>query len=288
VVGLWLESRTVLGAPVWLKPLKFAASIMAYNLTLVWMFRYLPSQVRTRRIVSRTTALVLLVEMGIIGLQAARGVPSHFNVSSSFDQVLFSIMGTAIAAQTISSVAVAVALWRQKFADAALGWALRLGMIITIVGASLGGLMPPPGPAQLSEIEAGVPSLSGAHTVGAPDGGPGLAVTGWSKQHGDLRIPHFVGLHALQVIPLIALGLRRSRRSSNERVRLVVVASVSYASAIALLLWQALRGQALIAPDAITLSAWMGWFVFALTLAAWAVREPSGVRLGGRNAITFR
>ena len=53
-------------------------------------------------------------------------------------------MGLAIVVQTLVDVAVAVALWRQRFADRAMGWALRLGMTITIVGALTGGLMTRP------------------------------------------------------------------------------------------------------------------------------------------------
>ena len=62
----------------------------------------------------------------------------------------------------------------------------------------------------------------GAHTVGAPDGGPGLPVANWSENHGDLRVAHFIGLHGMQIIPLIGWWLlRRKRLSEQQRTRLV-------------------------------------------------------------------
>jgi uncharacterized MnhB-related membrane protein len=277
-VGLWLDPRTVLGAPVWLKPAKFAASIAVYSLTLAWIFGQLPSHPRARRFVGRTTAVVMPLEMAIISVQAVRGVPSHFNVSTPLDAVLFSVMGAAIVLQTVTSLAVAVALWREKFTDPALAWALRLGMVITLVGASLGGAMTSPGQDQLSDLRAGRASLSGAHTVGAADGGPGLAVTGWSREHGDLRIPHFIGLHALQVLPLVALGLRRSRSSIAQRVRLVAVTAASYTGLLAISLWQALRGQALFSPDALTFAALGAWLGTSLALACLAHGHRGNIR----------
>ncbi|MFT4155024.1 hypothetical protein [Parafilimonas sp.] len=52
-----------------------------------------------------------------------------------------------------------------------------------------------------------------AHTVGAPDGGEGLPVINWSKRYGDLRIAHFVGMHALQILPLFGFFIAKTRRS---------------------------------------------------------------------------
>lgn len=81
-------------------------------------------------------------------------------------------------------------------------------------------------------------------------------------------MPHFLGLHALQVLPLFALGLRRTRQSEAQRSRLVVVAAASYAALVALLLWQALRGQPLVAPDRQMLLALLVWLVASLA-AGW-------------------
>ncbi len=162
--------------------------------------------------------------------------------------VLFTIMGSAIFIQTFATIAVAVALWRHRFQDMAVGWALRFGMIITIVGALTGGFMTRPTAAQLEAARAGERmTIAGAHTVGAPDGGPGLAGTGWSTEHGDLRVPHFVGLHALQVLLLVALWLGRMRVRGRLRERLVLMAAAGYAGLYVMLLTQALRGVPLIA-----------------------------------------
>jgi hypothetical protein len=242
-LGVVLDPRLITGAPAWLKPFKFAVSTGVYSLTLAWVFIYLPEWVRMRRVVGRATAAVFLLEVAIIDLQAWRGTTSHFNIGTALDASLFFVMGIAIVAQTILSVAVAVALWRQRFADRALGWALRLGMVITIVGASTGGLMTRPTGAQLADARAGQRMMvSGAHTVGAPDGGPGLPVTGWSTQHGDLRVPHFIGLHALQLLPLVPLVLLR-RRSETARTRLTIAAGGLYAALFVTLLLQAVLGS---------------------------------------------
>jgi hypothetical protein len=277
VVGLLIDPRTVTGAPAWLKPAKFAVSITIYTFTLAWIFSLIPNWVRTRRIVEWTTAIVMVLEVAIIDLQAFRGTTSHFNVGTVLDGVLFIVMGAAIVTQTLSTIAVAVALWRERLPDAALGWALRLGMIITIVGAMTGGLMTRPTGAQLTAARAGEQMLiAGAHTVGAADGGPGLPGTGWSTEHGDLRVAHFVGLHALQILPLMALLLRRSRVNTVARVRLTVIASISYAALFLILLTQALRGQSLLMPDSVTWTMLGAWAV-VVALAAAAVsfrRQP--------------
>ena len=273
LAGLLLDPRVVTGAPVWLKPAKFAISTAIYMFTLAWVFTYLSDWPKVRRVVGRATALIFIAEVAVIALQAWRGTTSHFNMSTPLDGALFTFMGGAIAMQTLMSVAVAVALWRQAFQDRALGWALRLGMVITIAGASMGGLMTRPTEAQLAEVAAtGRLTIIGAHTVGAPDGGAGLPGTGWSVEHGDLRVPHFLGLHALQLLPVLALVLWR-RVDDARRARLIIVAGGSYASLVLIMLWQALRGQSLVSPDALTLVVLASWVAVTGVAAAWPFRS---------------
>jgi hypothetical protein len=278
-VALLVDPRDIIGAPAWLKPAKFAASIAIYTLTLAWIFTYLPEWKRTRRVVSWVTAVTLVLEIIIIDVQAWRGTTSHFNVGTVLDGVLFTVMGLAILIQTLTATTVAVALWRQRFSDRALGWALRFGMTITIVGAMTGGLMTRPTRAQLDDARAGHRmTVAGAHTVGAHDGGPGLPGTGWSREHGDIRVAHFLGLHALQILLLAALLLARRDWKEIRRVRMVWAISASYVSLFALLLWQALRGQSVTAPDATTLTA----------LAMWVVLTALAVGLAGSDRESTR
>src|SRR5262245_2494005 len=79
-VGLAVDPRIVTGAPVWLKPAKFAISIAIYSLTLAWIFTLIPEWAKTRRIVGWTTTVVMMLEMAAIAVQAFRGTASHFNV----------------------------------------------------------------------------------------------------------------------------------------------------------------------------------------------------------------
>jgi len=269
-VAMLVDPRIITGAPAWLKPFKFAISTAVYSLTLAWIFGALPDWPRVRRSVGWTTAIVFVLEVAIIDAQAWRGTTSHFNVSTPLNATLFGVMGAAILIQTLVSVAVAIALWRQRFADRALGWALRLGMTLTIVGAMTGPLMTRPTAAQLADARAGARmTIAGSHSVGGTDGGAGMPVTRWSREHGDVRVPHFIGLHAIQVLALIAIGLRRWRAPEAVRVKAVLAAGASYASLFLVLLSGALRGQSLVAPDAAALGSIVIWAVVTMLVLGW-------------------
>jgi hypothetical protein len=271
-IGIFVDPRVITGAPAWLKPFKFAISTAIYSLTLAWVFGWLATWPRMRRRVGWTTAVVFVLEVAIIDVQAWRGTTSHFNASTPLDRTLFLIMGTAILVQTFVSIAAAVALFRQSFSDRPLGWALRFGMVLTILGALTGPLMTRPTAEQLDRARAGERLTTiGAHTVGAPDGGAGLPLTGWSREHGDVRVPHFIGLHALQVLAIVAVLLRRLRRPDTVRVRLVWIAAASYGTLFLLLLWQALQGESVVSLDPtaiVSIGVWAALTAVAVAIAA--------------------
>ena len=282
-LGIVVDPRVITGAPAWLKPFKFAVSTAIYSLTLAWIFTMLADWPRVRRIVGWTTAIVFVLEVALIDAQAWRGTTSHFNVSTLGNAIVFSIMGLAILIQTVVSVAAAVALWRHRFTDRALGWALRLGMTLTILGAMTGPLMTRPTAAQLADVRAGKPMpVAGAHSVGGLDGGPGVPVTGWSREHGDLRVAHFIGLHGIQALALIALLLAQWRRPEAVRVRAVLAAGTSYTALFLLLLWQALRGQSVVAPDGTALASIAIWALATLLALGWIAL---GAREGSRDGL---
>ena len=285
LIGLVVDPRTILGAPAWLKPAKFAASIAIFGFTMAWIFGYLQEWPRLRRRVSTIVVAVFLGEMAIIVVQAWRGTTSHFNVGTPLDAALFSAMGFGILLQTAATIAVAVALWRQAFADRALAWALRLGIVISLVGSGTGGLMTAPTGTQLAEARtAGTLSVAGAHTVGAPDGGPGMPGTGWSVAHGDLRVPHFVGLHAIQVLPLLLLAMP-SRWSATVRARVTLASAGSYAALFVLLLAQALGGESVVQPSALTLTLFTMWALSSAVVLTAAATVNS--RPGRTQALSF-
>ena len=70
-LGLALDPRLVTGAPVWLKPAKFALSISIYAFTLAWIFTFLGAWRRTRRVVGWAMATHLRKELVLAALEMA-------------------------------------------------------------------------------------------------------------------------------------------------------------------------------------------------------------------------
>src|SRR5947209_578018 len=115
LAGIVLDHRTITGVPAWLKPAKFAISTAIYLVTVAWLFRYIKIWPRLMAAIGWVLAIVLVLEVGIIDIQAARGTTSHFNVATGLDRALFGIMGAAIGILWLASIVVLIALFRQYF-----------------------------------------------------------------------------------------------------------------------------------------------------------------------------
>jgi hypothetical protein len=224
LVLMALDSTTILGINRWIKPTKFFLSVWMMSWTVGWLMHYL-KQGRAVTSIRWTIAVSMIFENGIIALQAVRGVPSHFNVGNPLDGMLFGIMGILIMIFSVAILVVIILYFRQREFGIASHylWSIRLGLVLFLIFSLEGGLM------------AG--RLS--HSVGGADGGAGWPFTNWSTSHGDLRIAHFLGLHALQLLPLAGYYLLKS-------VKQVVLFAVIYFCAVTFVLIQALMGLPLI------------------------------------------
>ena len=286
LVGWAVDDRQLLGVSVWEKPFKFAISGVIYAVTWAWLIGHFARLRRAAWWAGTVIAATLAIELVIIVGFAAVGMTSHFNVSSPLTTTAWSIMATAITTLWVATFVAAVALWRNPGADPARRAAIRSGVAISLLGMGLAFLMTGPNADQLSDFQG----IAGAHAVGVADGGPGLPVLGWSTVAGDLRIPHFIGMHALQAIPLLALllevGARRIPLLRDAAVRrgLVLTGAGAFLAVVGLVTMQALRGQSIIAPDALTLS--IGGAIAALSLVATVTVLASGARRGRVPAVS--
>ncbi|HEX7005013.1 MAG TPA: hypothetical protein VF168_12580 [Trueperaceae bacterium] len=278
IAGIFVDGRVITGAPAWLKPTKFGISITLYTLTLTWMLGFVDRSSKWKRRAAAAVAWVAVVtfaiEMTAIVTQVVRGTTSHFNAATPFDATVVATMGITILVLWVANFVTAILLLAQRFESRTFGWGLRLGLLLTIVGMGLGFLMTDPTAQQLASWQGGEPiTVIGAHSVGVPDGGEGMPVTGWSTEGGDLRIGHFVGMHALQVVPFVGWFLSRRRRLSPARsVPLTWIFAAAYAAIMLLLTWQALRAQPLVAPDAVTAGAFLSIVLLAGSASLIALR----------------
>lgn len=260
LVGLFLDHRVITGAPAWLKPAKFAVSVSIYCFTFVWLLGFVENHPRLVRFAANVTVISFIVEMVVIITQAARGTTSHFNMTTPFNSLLWILMGLFISFVWSMNLPLAIMLIRQRIPDGAFAWSLRLGVLISSVGMAVAFLMVRPAPGQVAAFASHATHIVGAHSVGIADGGPSLPVVGWSTVGGDLRVAHFAGLHALQVLPFFGWLLTRRRSlpafvGENHRLALIWIGGFTYLGLVLLLAWQALRGQSVIRPDAKTIAA---------------------------------
>lgn len=251
------DPREILGQNAWFKPLKFVLSTGIYAVTLAWLIGQVRRFRRAADVLGTITAVALLVEIVAITGAAAAGTTSHFNIATPLNGALWAVMAGSIVVVWLATAVVGVTVALSPGSDAARNLAVRSGIVLGIVGMGLAFLMTSPTAEQLDDFQG----IAGAHAVGIADGGAGLPFLGWSTEGGDLRVPHFVGLHALQVIPLglLALELLSRRvgvlRLPAVRFRLVLVGALAFAAMLGIITWQALIGEPVVRPSAPVLVA---------------------------------
>lgn len=275
-VAALLDRRRLDGAPVWDKPIKFAISLGTYTVTLAWMLSMIakPSLHRVGWWAGAFGAAACTIEMAVITLQAARGRRSHFNVATPLDSRLYLVTGLMLPGiyGVILVIGILLTVFSRPVGDRSLVWALRSGLVIGVSGLTVGFAMGRPTPDQRAETR---PSTVGSHSVGGDDPSGGLPFLGWNTQHGDLRVAHFIGMHALQGLPLLALALRGLAGDTvpeSTRVRVVLASAATWAAITGTALQQALRGRPVTHLDGVT-GAWLAGTGVLTSFAAGAIRR---------------
>ena len=231
VIPLMVDDRTVLGINTWIKPIKFFISTAIY----IWTFSYLLHDItrwpKLKSTLKWTVFFVMFIEMIIIFVQGARAVKSHFNFDTDIDSLMLAVKGIMIMLNTVL-IFILTFMYYFKHDNLHPSYLLgvRLGLLVFIAGNLIGGIM----------------ISNGQHAVGVADGGAGLPFVNWSTTGGDVRIGHFLGLHAIQIIPLCAFWIKEKIvKRSAQKLWITAIAGL-YALIIYLLTTQALAGIPLV------------------------------------------
>jgi hypothetical protein len=187
-----IDPRMVEGVSTWVKPAKFAISIAIFLWTISWYINHLPVSKRHKNRLLLLIWVCMVAEYSLLLIQAARGVPSHYNVATTFDGFVFLFMGVFIGLATVAVAYILLLFFllesRQPLPYL---WGIRWGLILFLLASTVGGYMI---------------SING-HSIGPQEGS--LFFLDWNSTGGDLRVAHFVGLHALQLLPLLSWYLYR-------------------------------------------------------------------------------
>lgn len=212
------------GTNAWYKPIKFALSTFILSWSVGWYSGYLaPSNTLT--VVYWVIIVTLAFEVIYIAWQAGRGQASHFNLSTPFYTFMYSLMAIAATVATFAVGYVGIQFFSETTVElpASYLWAIRFGFILFVIFSLQGFVMG-------SRL---------AHSIGGPDGSGGIPFLNWSLSYGDLRVAHFIGMHALQVLPIVAWYLFKS-------MGMTLTVSALYAALAVFVLIQALRGHSIL------------------------------------------
>jgi hypothetical protein len=175
----------------WIKPIKFSMSFSTFASTVSLLLLALQIPKWQLTLVRRTIATSVALEILSLAAQAwrgAHGLSGHSLLDASLAQITNSMVmvNTAIICWMLAMFCANRV--RTDFVDSPMVSAIRYSIVIFLAGNAIGGYM----------------LARGSHTVGTADGGPGLPFVNWSVIAGDLRIAHFIAIHAIQIVPLFA------------------------------------------------------------------------------------
>ena len=217
------SASQVQGINAWYKPFKFAISIGLFAWTMAWYCHYLSNFNSTP--FNWTVIILFGFELVYITFQASKGQLSHFNFDTTLYSILYSLMGFAAVIVTLYTAYIGLLFFTQSFPNlpSSYVWSIRLGILIFVIFSFEGGLMG-------SRMN---------HSVGAINDNSNWWIIGWSKTVGDLRVSHFIGMHALQLLPLLSFYVFKN-------TKITIIISIFYGLLATTTLVQALNGKPLI------------------------------------------
>jgi hypothetical protein len=218
----------------WIKPIKFAISFATFVWTVSLFLESLEIPGWQRRLARHTMVASVMIEMLCLSAQAWRASLLH---PTPLDYWITQATTAMVSVNTCLTIWLLIVFFgnrnRLKIGDSVQILAIRLSIIIFLLGNAVGGYM----------------LARGTHTVGAADGGPGLPFVNWSVIAGDLRIAHFIAIHAIQIVPFFAwlLWQMTPRPTLGQRRIAVYVAAILLAFVVGGTFVQAALGHPLIA-----------------------------------------
>ncbi|MES2616698.1 MAG: hypothetical protein V4613_02405 [Bacteroidota bacterium] len=218
-----VTTTQVYNVNAWYKPFKFALSLGVYSWTMAWYCYYLPEF--NIKLFNLTVVVLWSFEIFYIAFQAGRGQLSHYNTSTQAYAYLYTLMALAATAVTLYTAYIGYLFFKFEFPNLPdyYVWGIRLGIIMFVIFSFEGFAMG----ARLN------------HSVGALNDNSNWFIVGWSKTVGDLRVSHFIGMHALQLLPLLSYFILKN-------TKLTIGLSIVYALLALFTLIQALQGRPLL------------------------------------------
>lgn len=224
--------------------------------TLAWVLGRLPRS-SFWDWASAIATVFFVPETALIDMQQWRGVASHFNFDTAFDAAVFDAMAVCIGFVALGIAVLAVRAFGRVGGMPATRLALRAGMVFLLLGQVLGGFIVANGLSTDATIAT-------ASIVGAA---------------GELKVPHALALHGLQVLVVLALILERTEASPRAAVIAVSSCCLGYGLLLAAATLQTLSG---LSPLALTPLALLASLVGATLVAGpylrgliAALRRPS-------------
>jgi hypothetical protein len=244
------------------KPFTFGMSFGLTTVTLAWIAGQLRISDRVGWLLLVPVVVADTSEVVWVSLQRWRGVASHFNDATTFDNLLFLIMGGVAVAVTATVILVMTVLaFTRMRAAPSMALAIRAGLLILLVAQGVGGWM----------IQHGI----GLAEEGLTDG---LTTFGAA---GVMKVPHAVGIHGVQVLPAFAWLLSFTALAERQRLLLVRTATAGYAALVVVSVLQTASG---VAPFDLGVAAAILYLAAVVLLGAALVAALAALRRGAPAA----